>query len=138
MAVVWMEPATPFGGHVRKAKRSVSISPPFSSQTDLQFGVQIPANTAGGRVSSNANQVSPRFLPSSPALLSNSLNEVNGTTHRLSMPSHRRQCKELALHTLVTLGSVFFPSKNLNGVGMPHRTNASSRPSAVLRIIGAA
>ena len=73
MAVVWMEPATPFGGHVRKAKRSVSISPPFSSQTDLQFGVQIPANTAGGRVSSNANQVSPRFLPSSPARLSNSL-----------------------------------------------------------------
>ena len=41
------------------------------------------------------------------------------------------------LRTLVTPGSVFLPSKTCTGEGMPQRTIASSRPSGVLRTIGA-
>jgi hypothetical protein len=55
--------------------------------TDFQR-VQIPAKKASGRLSSNANQTGGRE-PS--GIGSFSENDVNGTTQRLSTPSHRRQ-----------------------------------------------
>ncbi|MFK4724883.1 hypothetical protein ABIE89_005983 [Bradyrhizobium niftali] len=47
---------------------------------------QMPAKHASGRVSSNANQMSP------PSALLNSLSELNGTTQRFLRPSHLVQC----------------------------------------------
>jgi len=66
----------------------------------------MPAKNASGRLSSNANQTGGRE-PSGVASFSE--NDVNGTTHRLSTPSHRRQCGEETLRTFVTPGSLLRP-----------------------------
>ena len=42
----------------------------------------------------------------------------------------RRQCDDATLRTLVTPGSVLLPFSAETGEGIPHRTIASSRPSA--------
>ena len=94
----------------------------------------MPAKNASGRLSSSANQTGGRE-PSGSTSFSEKL--VNGTTHRLSTPSHRRQCGDLTLRTLVTPGSVFLPLSAKTGDGMPQRAMASSRPSSPLRTIGA-
>ena len=44
-----------------------------------------------------------------------------GTRHRLSGPSHRRQCGELVLRMLVVMPGC------RGGLGMPHRIITSSR-----------
>jgi hypothetical protein len=64
---------------------SLVVSPYLTLRTDVQLA-QIPAKQARGRVSSNANQMSP------PSALLNSLKELNGTRQRFSTPSHRVQC----------------------------------------------
>src|SRR5208337_1924885 len=48
-------------------------------------------------------------------------NDENGTTHRLSRPSQRRQCGDAALRTLVTPGSLLRPLSAKTGEGMPRR-----------------
>lgn len=98
--------------------------PSFSFRTEVHFGVQIPAKNVSGRVSFKANQIGGRE-PSGMTSFSEKL--VKGTTHRLSTPSHRRQWAELTLRIFVTPESVFLPSRYFGGVGIPHRTNASSR-----------
>lgn len=107
MALGWMAPTSAFGSVVRKAKRSLVVSPSFTSRADVQR-VQRPAKHASGRVSSNANQTGGR-VPSGSTSCSEKL--VNGTTQRLSMPSQRRQCADLTLRTSVTPGSDFRPFK---------------------------
>jgi hypothetical protein len=62
---------------------------------------------------------------------------LNGTTHRFSTPSHRRQCDDLVLRMFVTPGSDFLPCNANTGDGMPHLAMTSSRPSVELRTIGA-
>src|ERR1700757_4580710 len=132
---------------------SLVVSPPLTLRTDVQL-VQMPAKQPSGRVSSSANQMSP------PSVLLNSLNELNGTTQRFSMPSHRVQCLLFTLRMLVVpeSGSIrsnslkstdlplassfaarfFVASMNaLDDDGMPQRAVASSRPSAPVRTIGA-
>jgi len=66
--------------------------------------LQIPANTASGRLSSSANHTG-GLRPSGKA--SFSLKSVNGTTRRLSTPSQRRQCGDWTLRTLVTRVAAF-------------------------------
>jgi len=77
---------TPFGSVVRKAKRSFVVSPSLTLRTDLQR-VHMPAKNASGRLSSRANQTGGRE-PSGRISFSAKL--VNGTTHRFSTPSQRR------------------------------------------------
>jgi hypothetical protein len=62
---------------------------------------------------------------------SNSFSEklVNGTTHRLSTPSQRRQCGDFTLRTLVTPESEFLPFSAKTGDGIPHLAVVNSRPS---------
>jgi hypothetical protein len=90
-----------FGSVVRNAKRSFVVWPSLTLRTDVQR-VQIPAKKASGRLSSRANQTG-GLEPSGRNSFSAKL--VNGTTHRLSTPSQRRQCGEEALRTFVTPGS---------------------------------
>jgi len=99
----------------------------------------MPAKKASGRSGLIANQIG-GLRPS--ASVSFSLKEVNGTKHRFSGPSQRRQCNDLTLRTLVTPASVFFglrleSTRYCGGVGMPHRAIASSRPAGVFRTMGA-
>src|SRR3546814_4189736 len=75
-------------------------------RTDVHPCTQIPAKNASGRSSASANHAGGRE-PSGCG--SGSLNDVHGTTQRLSGPSQRRQCGDLTLRTLVTPGSVFRP-----------------------------
>src|SRR5208282_3366723 len=96
---------TEFGSVVRKANRSFVVSPSVTFRTDVQR-VQMPAKKASGRLSSRANQTGGRE-PS--GWISFSAKLVNRTTHRLSTPSHRRQCGEATLRRLVTPGSVLRP-----------------------------
>ena len=105
MALGWMGATTALGSVVRKAKRSFVVSPSFTLRTDVQR-VQMPAKKASGRLSSSANQTGGRE-PSGKTSCSAKL--VNGTTQRLSTPSHRRQWGEATLRILVTPGSDFRP-----------------------------
>jgi hypothetical protein len=114
----------------------------------------MPAKQARGRVSSSANQMSP------PSALLNSLKELNGTTQRLSAPSHRAQCLLFTLRILVVPPSGSIRSSSLKSTvlplacsfsarflvasicafgedGIPQRAVASSRPWVPLRTIGA-
>ena len=84
---------------------SFVVSPSFTLRTDVQRP-QMPAKKASGRVSSSANQTGGRE-PSGRTSCSAKL--VNGTTQRLSAPSHRRQWGEATLRILVTPGSDFRP-----------------------------
>src|SRR5271165_4145858 len=123
-----------FGSVVRKAKRSFVVLPSLTLRTDLQR-VHMPAKKASGRLSSSANQTGGRE-PSGRISFSAKL--VNGTTHRLSTPSHRRQCGEETFRMLVTPGSELRPLRADCGDGMPQRAIVSSRaPSSALRTIGA-
>jgi hypothetical protein len=89
-----------------------------------------------GRLSSSANHTG-GCEPSGNASFSEKL--VNGTTHRLSTPSQRRQCGDATLRTFVTPGSLLRPFNANCGDGMPQRAIISSRvPSPALRTIGAA
>src|ERR1700752_3964023 len=148
-----MAPTSAFGSVVRNAYRSLVVSPSLTFRTDVQL-VQMPAKHARGRVSSSANQMSP------PSALLNSLNELKGTTHRFSMPSHRVQCLLFTLRMLVVPPSGSIRSNSLKSTGlplatsfaarflvasmsaccddgMPQRAVASSRPLAPVRTIGA-
>jgi hypothetical protein len=117
-------PTILFGSVVRNAKMSFVVSPSFTFRTEVQR-VQMPAKNASDLVSSNANHTGGRE-PFGSASFSEKL--VKGTTHRLSMPSHRRQCGDLTLRTLVTPGSAFLPVNAKIGDGMPHRAIVNSRP----------
>jgi hypothetical protein len=86
MALGWIGATIAFGSLVKKANRSLVVSPSFTLRTDVHR-VQIPAKKASGRLSSSANQTG-GLEPSGWS--SFSAKDVNGTTHRLSMPSHRR------------------------------------------------
>jgi hypothetical protein len=87
----------------------------------------MPAKQANGRLSFSANQIG-GLDPSGCKAFSEKL--VNGTTHRLSTPSQRRQCGDAVLRTLVTPGSQLRPFSAKTGDGMPQRAIVSSRPSA--------
>src|ERR1700730_17037800 len=153
IAFGWIAPHSAFGSVVRNAKMSFVVSPSLTLRTDVQL-VQMPAKQASGRVSSNANQMSP------PSTLLNSLKELNGTRQRVSTPSHRVQCLLFTLRMLVVPPSGSILSNSLKSTvlplacnfsarflvasinafdddGMPHRAVASSRPPAPLRTIGA-
>src|SRR3954464_11696192 len=108
---------TALGSVVRKAKRSLVVSPSLTLRTEVQR-VHRPAKNASGRLSSSANQTVGRE-PSGRTSFSE--NEVNGTTQRLSGPSQRRQCGEATLRTLVTPGSDLRPLSAKAGVGRPQR-----------------
>ena len=112
---------------------SLVVSPSFTFRTEVQR-VQMPANTARGRVSLRANQIGGR-LSSGSTSFSEKL--VNGTTHRFSIWSQRRQCGAATLRTLVTPGSEFRPFNAKTGDGISHRATVSSRPSDWLRTMGA-
>src|SRR4051812_14310186 len=120
-----MAPTSRFGSVVRKAKRSLVVSPSLTFRTELQR-VQIPAKQANGRLSSKANQTGGR-VPSGKTSCSEKL--VKGTTQRCSTPSQRRQCGDFTFRTLVTPGSDFLPFSAKAGDGMPQRAIVSSRPS---------
>src|SRR5271166_2538608 len=123
-----------FGSVVRKAKRSFVVSPSLTFRTEVQR-VQMPAKNASGRLSSRANQTGGRE-PSGRISFSAKL--LKGTTHRLSTPSHRRQCGEETLRTFVTPESELRPLRAKTGEGMPQRAIVSSRtPSCAFRTIGA-
>ena len=81
----------------QKREEVIWSSPSFTFRTEVQR-VQKPAKNASGRVSSKANHTGGR-VPSGKCSFSEKL--VNGTTHRFSMPSQRRQCGDLTLRTLV-------------------------------------
>jgi hypothetical protein len=83
----------------------------------VHFDAQMPAKNASGRVPFKANQMGGRE-PSGITSFSEKL--VNGTTQRLSTPSHCRQCTELTLRIFVTPGSVFFSA--------PRRIRRNDRP----------
>jgi hypothetical protein len=91
----------------------------------------------------------------------NSLKLLNGTTQRFSTPSHRVQCLLFTFRMLVVPPSGSIRSNSLKSTalpfacsfsarflvasisafeddGMPQRAVASSRPSAPVRMIGAA
>ena len=68
IALGWMAPTSAFGSVVRKAKRSLVVSPSYTFLTDVQL-VQMPAKQPSGRDSSSANQMSP------PLALLNSLKD---------------------------------------------------------------
>ena len=101
--MAWIGATIAFGSVVRKANRSFVVSPSLTFRTDVQR-VQMPAKKASGRLSSSANQTGGRE-PSGWSSFSEK--PVNGTTHRLSTPSHRRQWGEATLRTLVTPESEF-------------------------------
>src|SRR5258708_20393898 len=105
MALGWITPTSLLGSVVRNPKISFVVLPSLTFLTDVQF-VQSPAKKASGRVSSKANHTG-GLRPSGSA--SFSLKLVNGTTHRCSVPSQRRQCGDLTLRMLVTPRSEFRP-----------------------------
>ena len=80
-------------------------------RTDVHCGSQMPAKKARGRSSLSANQMSP------PSALLNSLNEVNGTTHRLSTRNHRPQWGDRTLRMFVVPGSRLLAPRSAGGVG---------------------
>src|SRR5450432_166926 len=88
------------------------VSPSLTFRTDVQL-VQIPAKQARGRVSSSANHMSP------PSALLNSLNELNGTTQRFSVPNHLVQCLLLTLRIFVVPPSGSIRSNSLKSTGVP-------------------
>ncbi len=105
MALVWIGETSAFGSVVKKANKSFVVSPSLTFRTDVQR-VQMPAKKASGRLWSSANQTGGR----EPFGWSSfSAKDVNGTTHRLSTPSHRRRWGEATLRTLVTPPSEFRP-----------------------------
>jgi hypothetical protein len=59
MAFGWMAPTSRFGSVVRKAKRSLVVSPSLTLRTEVQR-VQMPAKQTSGRLSSKANQTGGR------------------------------------------------------------------------------
>src|SRR6202171_3195946 len=115
-----MAPTSAFGSVVKNAYRSLVVSPSFTFRTDVQLA-QMPAKQARGRVSSSANQMSP------PSALLNSLNELNGTTHRFSGPSHRVQCLLFTLRMLVVPPSGSIRSSSLKSTGLPLACSFSAR-----------
>src|SRR5271166_6178595 len=115
-----------FGSVVRKAKRSFVVLPSLTLRTDLQR-VHMPAKKASGRLSSSANQTGGRE-PSGRISFSAKL--VNGTTHRLSTPSHRRQWGEETLRTFVTPESELRPLE-----GEDRRRHAPARHCELTRAI---
>lgn len=135
IAFGWITPTSAFGSQVRKANRSVVTGPSFTFRVLVHASTQMPAKNASGRSGESANHAGGR-LPS--GCNSDSEKLVNGTMQRLGTPSQRRQCPLLVLRTFVTPGSVFLPAIANTGEGMPQRTIASSRPSPLLRTIGAA
>src|SRR5258708_18207974 len=101
-----MTAASAFGSVVRNAYRSLVVSPSLTFRTDVQL-VQMPAKQARGRDSSSANQISP------PSALLNSLNELNGTTQRFSVPSQRVHCLLFTFRMLVVPPSGSIRSSSL-------------------------
>jgi len=134
MALGWIALTSAFGSVVRKPNRSLVVSPSLTLRTDVQR-VHRPAKNASGRVSSMANHTGGRE-PSGIGWFSE--NDENGTTHRLSTPSQRRQWGDATLRMFVTPGSLLRPLSAKRGDGMPQRAMTSSRPSAASRTIGAA
>src|SRR5208337_214945 len=92
-------------------------------------GVQRPGKAKSGLSSPRANQTGVlRGLVSAY-----SQKDVTGTTHRLPLPSHRRQCGLFTFRMFVT-GC----PPNCGGPGIPQRAMTSSRsPSEATRMIGA-
>src|SRR5580704_5844328 len=133
IALGWIALTSAFGSVVRKAKRSFVVGPSFTLRTEVQRAHR-PAKNASGRLSSKANQTG-GLEPSGKTSFSE--NEENGTTQRLSTPSHRRQWGDDTLRIFVTPGSLLRPSITDFGDGMPHRAITSSRLSDALRTIGA-
>src|SRR6202048_1267176 len=99
---------------------SFVVSPSLTFRTDVQL-VQMPAKQARGRSSSKANQMSP------PSALLNSLKELNGTTQRLSAPSHRVQCLLFTLRMLVVPQSGSIRSNCLKSTGFPLASSFAAR-----------
>src|SRR5258706_14469771 len=99
---------------------SLVVSPSLTFRTDVQL-IQIPAKQARGRVSSSANQISP------PSALLNSLKELNGTTQRLSAPSHRVQCLLFTLRMFVVPPSGSIRSNSLKSTDLPLACSFSAR-----------
>src|SRR3546814_1117744 len=122
IAFGWISPTSRLGSVVRNPNRSHVTSPSFSFRTDVHV-VQIPAKKASGRASDKANHTGGRE-PSGITSFSEKL--VNGTTHRLSTPSQRRQCGDDVFLTLVTPASVLLFVKTKLGEGMPQRAMARS------------
>src|ERR1700755_1602617 len=105
---------------------SVVTAPSFTFRTLVQF-VHMPAKNARGWLSSSANHFSALRPFSLVSMSEYSEKEVIGTRHRFSGPVQRRQCGDDTLRMFVTPGSVFLPSRNFGGVGMPQRAVTSSR-----------
>src|SRR6185437_4015572 len=120
IAFGWMAPTSTLGSVVRNAKRSLVVSPSLTFRTDIQL-VQMPAKQARGRVSSSANQMSP------PSALLNSLKELNGTTQRFSVPSHRAQCLLPTFLMLVVPPSGSIRSSSLKSTGFPLASSFAAR-----------
>jgi hypothetical protein len=81
-------PTSLLGSVVRKANRSLLISPSFTLRTDFHCSVHMPAKKDYGLSSLEANQTG-GFVPSGKCSFSEKL--LNGTTQRFSTPSQRRQ-----------------------------------------------
>src|SRR3954468_22271974 len=120
IAFGWMAPTSALGSVVRNAKMSLVVSPSLTFRTDVQL-VQMPAKQARGRVSSSANQMSP------PSALLNSLKELNGTTQRLSVPSHLVQCLLFTLRMLVVPPSGSIRSSSLKATGLSFSRSFAAR-----------
>src|SRR6202035_5709506 len=99
---------------------SLVVSPSLTFRTEVQL-VQMPAKQARGRVSSSANQMSPS------STLLNSLNELNGTTRRFSVPSHRVQCLLFTLRMLVVPPSGSIRSSCLKSTDFPLACSLAAR-----------
>src|SRR3954466_3932887 len=87
----------------------------------------MPAKAKSGRASSIANHLGVFF----GLVSAYSQKDVNGTRHRLSGASHRRQCGDLVLRILVVMPG------NCGGFGMPQRIVISSRSPSLTRTTGA-
>src|SRR6476469_10481513 len=115
-----MAPTSALGSVVRKAKRSLVVSPSLTFRTDVQL-VQMPAKQARGRSSPSANQMSP------PSALLNSLKLLKGTTQLFSAPSHRIQCLLFTLRMLVVPPSSSIRSNSLKSTALPFACSFSAR-----------
>jgi len=134
IAFGWIGATMSLGSVVKKAKRSLVVSPSLIFRIDVHV-VHMPAKKASGLVSSSVNQTGGRE-PFGRISFSEKL--VNGTMQQFPGPNHRRQCGEAAFRTFVTPGSVFLPASANAGDGMPHRPVVSSRtPSEPVRTTGA-
>ena len=96
IALAWCDDRVQLGG--LEADSSLVVCPSFTFLTDVQR-VQTPAKKETGRLSSRANQAGGRD-PSGRSLFSAKL--VDGTTQRLSTPSHRHYWGDATLRILVT------------------------------------